>query len=119
MYQTIILPHFLREAKGLLKRYPALKNELSAVLSNFDPAGHPHLGQNVYKVRVASKSLQRGKSKGLRLIVLLIEQDGFLVPLTIYYKGSKADIQLKEINHHLEIILLELKFQALSRGQYF
>jgi hypothetical protein len=44
------------------------------------------------------------------LIVFIIEMQSYIVPITIYYKGDRKDISAKEVNDHLEIILLETKF---------
>jgi len=109
MYQTIILLHFLRQFKHLSKKFRTLKHDLIIALEKFDPDQHIHLGKDVYKVRLHSRSLTRGKSKSLRLIVLVIRQDSFLVPITIYFKGDQADISQKEVNDQLNIILLELR----------
>lgn len=115
MYQIVFLPHFRGQLKHLLKKYRTLKDDTIASLESFSTEQHPHVGRNVYKVRLKSKSIQKGKSKSFRLIVLVAELDALLIPITIYFKGDKTDITLKEINHHLDIILFELRAQELLR----
>ena len=111
MYQPIILPHFSRQFKKAAKKYRHLKMAVIEVLENFDKKRHVHLGHNIYKVRLKTKDVPRGKSKSFRLIILIIEIEKFIVPLVIYFKGNRQDISKIEINNHLEMILLELRLR--------
>ena len=113
MSQFIILPHFYRQLKQLVKKYRHLKAAVIEVLENFDKNKQTHLGQNVFKIRLRTKDISRGKSKSFRLIVLVVESGIYLVPITIYFKGDREDISPKELNIHLESILLELRSQNL------
>ena len=115
MYRAIIRPHFRRQLKRYLKKYRHLKDDIIITLENFDKRQHDPLGRSVYKVRLKSRDVPRGKSKTFRLIVLVIEVERFLVPITIYFKGERQDITKRELNNHLEIILFELKTQDLLR----
>jgi mRNA-degrading endonuclease RelE of RelBE toxin-antitoxin system len=108
MYQSLFLPHFLRQLKPLLKKYPSVKEDIKRTLADFDTKLYPHLGRNVYKVRLGVTGLARGKSKSLRLIVLVVEHHSLLAPVTIYFKGDKTNISFKELSDHLEIIEIEI-----------
>lgn len=110
MYQPIILPYFRRQLEQYTKKYRHLKDAVIAVLDNFHKEQYTPLGQNIYKVRLRSKDIPRGKSKSFRLLVLVVEIEEYLVPITIYFKGDREDVTKKEINKHLENILLELSF---------
>lgn len=109
MYQIIIPPSFKRELKRYVKKYRNLKDSIIETLENFNQNLYPHLGNNIYKIRLKTKDISKGKSKSFRLIVLLIEVDKFLVPITIYFKGDQQDISKKELNDRLENVLFELK----------
>lgn len=109
MYQTIILPHFRKQLKRYLKKYGHLKDGVITALENFSSVHGVHIGKNVYKIRIATKDLTRGKSKSFRLLVLVIEIEHYLVPLALYFKGDQANMSQKELNAHLEIILWELR----------
>lgn len=109
MYQPLILPHFKKQLKQLSKKYRYLKSEVIAVLESFNRVQHQSLGHNLYKVRIKSKDIKRGKDKSFRLVIFVIEVQKYIVPITVYYKGDRKDITKKEINDHLEIILLEAK----------
>lgn len=111
MYRPIILPHFKRQLKRHTKKYRHLKEAVISILDNFDKRQYIHIGHNVYKVRLGTKDIARGKSKSLRMLVFVIEVDKYLVPICIYFKGDREDIAKKEINDHLEIILFELRMK--------
>jgi len=111
MYQSIILPHFKRQLKRYNKKYRHLKEAVISTLEDFDKRQHTHLGSNVYKVRLHTKDIPRGKSKSFRLLVFVIETEKYLVPICVYFKGDQEDITKKEINDHLEVILFELRIE--------
>lgn len=107
-YRVIILPHFRRQLKPLVKKYPSLKKDFINTFNKFDTTTSVSLGHNLYKIRLSPKELNKGKSKGLRCIALCIKQDNFLVPVTIYTKSNRANITTKELESHTELILFEL-----------
>jgi len=107
-YKVVILPHFRRQFKLYIRKYKHLKEAVIEVLEQFNKNSHTSLGNNVYKVRVKSDDLRKGKSKAFRLIILLIEKDSFLVPITVYFKGDMENIAKNELKKHLEMILFEL-----------
>ena len=107
-YRTIILPHFKKQLKPLVKKYPSLKESFIETFDAFIPTNNISLGHNLYKIRLSPKELNKGKSKGLRCVVLCIEQDGYIVPVTIYSKSDKASVSVKELEAHTEMILFEL-----------
>jgi len=115
MCQSIILPHFKKQLKRYTKKYRHLKEAVISILENFDKRQHIHLGRNVYKVRLKTKDIARGKSKSFRILVFVIEAEKYLVPICIYFKGDQEDITKKEINDHLEIILFELRVEDMVR----
>ena len=108
MHQPIILPHFYKQLKQYAKKYRHLKSSIIETLENFNKKQHTSLGKNVYKIRLKTKDISKGKSKSFRLIVLLIEVKNYIVPMTLYFKGKQASITKKEINRHLKIILEKL-----------
>lgn len=109
MYQVLFLPHFRNQLKNYLKKYRQLKTDVLDELENFDKRKYVCLGNNAYKIRLKSSDIPRGKSKSFRLILLVEEIDSIIVPVTLYFKGEREDISLKEINRHLNIIWFELK----------
>jgi mRNA-degrading endonuclease RelE of RelBE toxin-antitoxin system len=71
--KIIFTEPFGRRLKKLKNKYPNIKNDLSKLLSDMehgdipgDPV--PGLFNKVFKVRVASSDMKRGKSGGYRII---------------------------------------------------
>lgn len=108
MHQVIITTHFKNELKPLVKKYPYLKNTVIEELESFNVKSGVHLGNSLYKVRLSPKGFPKGKSKAFRLIIYSLEQNGILVPITIYFKGDQENLSPKELNKHLEITLVKL-----------
>ena len=115
MYQSIILPHFKRQFKRHTKKYRHLKEAVIDILEHFEERRHTHVGHNIYKVRLRARDIQKGKSKSFRLLLLVVEVEGYIVPITLYFKGDRQDMSKKEINDHLEIIIFELRVQKLLK----
>jgi hypothetical protein len=88
----------------LIKKYPSLRVEIEVLgkkLSEYPDMGIS-LGEDVYKIRLAIASKNKGKSGGARVItfVKVVEETVFL--LSIYSKGEKDTITEKEIKELLE-----------------
>ena len=112
MYQYLILPNFKKQLKKLSKKYRNLKDEVIFTLKSFEKSKEQSLGNNLYKIRVKSKDIKRGKNKSFRLVIYIIEAQDYIIPVTVYYKGDKTDLTTKEINNHLEIILLAARLKV-------
>lgn len=110
-YKIIILSHFRKQLKPYFKKYRSLKGAIVKELEIFDKNKNVCLGNNIYKMRLNCDDIARGKSKSFRLILFIVETDNFLVPICIYFKGDKENINKKELNEHLEMILLELELE--------
>lgn len=115
MYQPIILPHFKRQLKRYGRKYRHLKEAVIDTLEHFEKEQHPRVGRNIYKVRVRTRDIPKGKNKSFRLIIFLIEKENYIIPLAVYFKGDREDVSKKEINDHLEIIIFELRIQKLLK----
>ena len=89
-FSVIPSDKFKKEAKRLIKKYPSLKQELTALSVTL--ATHPdygtHLGNDTYKIRIAIKSKNKGKSGGARVITYLVTEDKEIYLLTIYDKSE-------------------------------
>lgn len=109
---------FKKQAKPLLKKYPSLTRELFQLgldLKDNPRMGTP-LGNDSYKIRLATKSKNKGKSGGLRVISLLeIEIVGFtefdgenitVILISIYNKSETATISDKELKDLIKNIKL-------------
>lgn len=103
-YNLELTPHFKKEAKKLSKKYPSLKSELANLFSELEK--HPTLGvplgNNVYKIRLAIASKDKGKSGGARVITYVQTDEKTVLLFSIYNKGNRDSISNKEIQDLLK-----------------
>lgn len=103
-YNIELTDNFKKEAKKLIKKYASLRTEIEELgneLSENPTLGTP-LGSDVYKIRLAIASKNKGKSGGARVIsfVKIIDETVFL--LSIYNKGDRDSISDNEIEELLK-----------------
>ena len=69
-YNVIPTPDFKKFFKKLFKKYPSLKNDLAQLIEKLekDYTIGISLGNNLYKIRLAIESKNKGKSGGTRII---------------------------------------------------
>jgi len=103
-YEVISTPHFEREAKPLIKKYASLTNELSELIDALaeQPVQGTALANNCYKIRLAIKSKQKGKSGGARVITCVIAVREEVLLLSIYDKSNQETITNAEIRKRIE-----------------
>ena len=109
MYQIYFADHFLRQLKRHLKKYRSLENDCVETLQHFNLESAQYLGSKLYKLRLRSSDIPKGKSKSFRLILFLFAVKSVLVPITIYFKGDRSDILEKEIEYHLAMVLTDIQ----------
>ena len=98
-YKIIPTEYFKQQVRELKKAYPGIRKdlkELSAMLKENPKAGKP-LGKKVYKIRLKSSDIGKGKRSGFRVISYVIDELQKIRLLTIYAKPRKASISEKEI----------------------
>jgi mRNA-degrading endonuclease RelE of RelBE toxin-antitoxin system len=105
-YSVELTDNFKKEAKRLVKKYPSLKSELEALGKELaeNPTTGDHLGNNVYKVRIAIKSKGKGKRGGGRVMTQIKVVNEKVYLFSIYSKGEKDDIQDNEIQELIKDI---------------
>lgn len=98
-YNIELAVNFKKEAKRLSKKYPSLKTELTKLFAELEqnPTNGTPLGNDIYKIRLAIASKNKGKSGGARVIsfVKVINQTAYL--LSIYSKGEVNNLTDKQI----------------------
>ena len=103
-YRIEALPYFKKRAKRLIKKFPSLKDELANLgrkLSENPKQGSP-LGQNCFKVRLAIKSKNKGKSGGARVITHVYVSQTIVYLLDIYDKSEQSTITDKDLSELLK-----------------
>ncbi len=101
-YNIELTANFKKEAKRLTKKYPSLKKKLAALfieLSEKPTKGIP-LGNNIYKIRLAISSKNKGKSGDARLLTFVKITITTVLLFSIYNKGeidNLTDNEIKEL----------------------
>ncbi len=99
-YKIIASAKFKKELKKLSKKYASLDSELEELFDKLEenPAMGILLRLNVYKIRLAISSKNKGKSGGARVItyIKIIDETAYL--LSIYSKGEKDNISEDELD---------------------
>jgi len=112
-YNIQITETFQRSVKALRKKFPHIKDDLLdeiKVLEQNPSAGDPIPGWNkeVWKVRVASSDVKKGKRGGYRLIYLWKAGETTISLLVTYFKGEKTEITKNEIESLLKKLHQEI-----------
>ncbi len=113
-YEIYLTHTFQKCLKILKKKYRHIKDDIIDIILELEsdsPSGDPVPGWNreIWKIRVASSDIKRGKSEAFRIIYLLKENDFKVYLLTIYFKGEKDDITSDEIEKLLKKLCDELE----------
>ena len=103
-YSVILTDNFKKEAKPLVKKYASLKKELEKLFIELEQSptlGTP-LGNDIYKIRLAIASKNKGKSGGARIMSFVKIIDSAVLLFSIYNKGDKDSISDNEIQELLK-----------------
>lgn len=109
MPQVYLTDHFLKQFKPYAKKFRKLQTDLVAALNNFSPALAQPLGHKLYKLRLKASDLPKGKNKSFRVIVFLWQDPAITAPIAIYFKGDIQNFSEKEIEYHLNRVVMELE----------
>ena len=106
-YQLHLAPSFAASLRELTKRYPRAPKTVNPAPESLKQ--HPESGtaipgwhRRVWKLRINSRDIGRGKRFGFRLIYYL--EGRTIYPLIIYAKASKSDVSNQEIMRALRAI---------------
>jgi len=98
-YSVELSSNFKKEAKKLIKKYPSLKIELVKLFLELEqnPTLGISLGDNIYKIRLAIASKNKGKSGGARVLSFVKVTDTRVLLFSIYNKGEIDNLTENEI----------------------
>jgi len=98
-YNVELTANFKKEAKRLSKKYPSLKTELSALFVELEenPTFGTPLGNDIYKIRLAIASKNKGKSGGARVLSFVKVSETTVLLFSIYSKGEVDNLTDKQI----------------------
>ncbi len=98
-YKIIPTEYFKNQVRSLQKNYPHIRHDLKELVEilNQNPKEGTSLGKRIYKIRLKSSDIPKGKSGGYRVITYVVDEDQKIRLLTIYIKPQKATITDDEI----------------------
>jgi len=108
-YEIRVTARFVKDVRKLKRKYHRIGDDLHILqtqLQNNPNSGDriPNIDGPVFKMRVQSHDMQRGKQGGYRVIYFLRAQSGVIYLLTIYAKAQQENIRPAEINQILKTI---------------
>ena len=103
-YSVELAPNFKKEAKRLAKKYPSLKDDLKELFKELkkNPTLGTPLGNDVYKIRLAIASKNKGKSGGARVLSLVLITQTTVLLFSIYNKGELDTVSENRIKKLLD-----------------
>ena len=100
-YSIELSSNFKKEAKRLIKKYPSLKEELAILFEELEqnPTMGTPLGNDIYKIRLAIASKNKGKSGGARVLSFVKVTLTTVLLFSIYSKGEVDNLTDSQIKH--------------------
>jgi mRNA-degrading endonuclease RelE of RelBE toxin-antitoxin system len=105
-YSIELTANFKKEAKRLSKKYPSFKSELSELIEQLEvnPTLGTPLGNDIYKIRLAIASKNKGKSGGARVLTFVKITQTTVLLFSVYSKSeidNLSDKAIKELIKNL------------------
>ncbi len=102
--KIVVRQTFQKQAKRLAKRYKSFPNDLQNFVDQLkeNAALGTALGGNVYKIRLAIDSKNKGKSGGARVISYVYQIAETVYLLSIYDKTDTENITDNELKNLIE-----------------
>ena len=104
-YNVELSFNFKKEAKKLIKKFPSLKQELADLFTTLErnPTIGTSLGNDIYKIRLAISSKNKGKSGGARVLSFVKSTETKVLLFSIYNKGDIENLTDKEIKRLIKL----------------
>ena len=103
-YKIVLTDDFKIDFKKLFKKFSSLKLEIEELGKSLElnPTLGTPIGKNCYKIRLAIRSKNAGKSGGARVIthIKIIKQTVYLI--SIYDKSEQSSIGDKEMAERIK-----------------
>lgn len=100
-------PTFFKALKRLRKKYRTLNEDIESLCSTLrkNPMAGTPLGAGLYKIRLASSDIAKGKSAAFRVIYYLMLTADTIVLLDLYAKSTIENVPVSELRKVLESYL--------------
>ncbi len=98
-YNIYPTPDFKKQLKKLSKKYSSIKDDIKKLIEllEIEPTTGIKIYNNVFKIRMAISSTNKGKSGGARIITYIITEDKELYFIAIFDKKQIDNISKKQI----------------------
>ena len=106
--QILITRYFIQQAKKLKRKFPRLREDIIKNLKSFVPENEIHIGKSIFKIRIKSRDLNKGKSGGLRSYIYLYGRKKLVIPICIYFKSDQETIAAEILDFHFKKTLEEI-----------
>lgn len=109
--KIVVRQNFQKQAERLAKRYKSFPNDLQKLVDELKENATlgTSLGGNVYKIRLAITSKNKGKSGGARVISYFYQTAETVYLLSIYDKSDTENISDKELKYLIAGVEEEFK----------
>lgn len=107
--QFFFTQHFKRQLRRLGKKHPSVKADLVLKIGELQLENEVHIGRSIFKVRIKSADMNKGKSGGFRAYLYLYRRKSLICPLCIYAKADRGSITENELNFHFRAVIVELQ----------
>lgn len=102
--------HFKRQLKRLQKKFSHTKEDLLERLENLRIENEISIGRSIYKIRISSRDMKKGKKGGFRAYIYFYVKKNLLLPLYIYAKSEKETISENELQYHFDQTIREVVY---------
>jgi len=103
-FEVIPTEDFARELRQIAKKHRSILSDIAKLSQDIkaDPTQGIHLGQNVYKIRLAISGTNKGKSSGARVITYVLVDHKTVFLAEIYLKSEHDSINADRIIQRLK-----------------
>lgn len=106
--QIFFSEHFKIQLKKLKKKFPYVKRDLLDSLDDLNIENEISIGRSIYKIRIKSSDMKKGKSGGFRAYIYCYRKKNTLIPLCIYAKSQQESITETELQYHFDKMIEEM-----------
>ncbi|MDQ7046906.1 MAG: hypothetical protein Q9M39_04540 [Sulfurovum sp.] len=103
-----LLPSFKRKIKQYAKKFKGIKKDLISLQNTLkeNPTNAiPIRDNDIFKIRLANSSLNKGKSSGYRVYYYYLDSESTITLMYIYSKNDQANLS----DEDLDKLILELE----------
>lgn len=109
--EILFSEHFKRQLKKMKKKYPQIKEDFLKLLDRFNSDNEISIGRSIFKVRIPSSDMKKGKSGSFRAYLYFYVKKDLLIPLCIYPKSETESITDNELQYHFDQTINEIVTQ--------